>query len=679
MCGLTGYFSNRRTNVQETLTAMADVIRHRGPDDSGYWHDAEAGIGLAHRRLSILDLSPAGHQPMTSPSGRFVIIFNGEIYNHLEIRKELGKGSHTPSPSPASERREYDWRGHADTETILTGFETWGIEATLRRSVGMFALAVWDKAERTLTLARDRMGEKPLYYGWNRGAFLFASELKALLAYPGFDSDINRNAITLLLRHNYIPAPYSIYRGIFKLWPGTMLTLQKGACNVCPWDVDEPPFELCQGNGFSLHPYWSLRDVAEQGQARPFNGTESEAVAELERMLTHAVLSQQISDVPLGAFLSGGVDSSTIVALMQAHTARPVKTFTIGFHEYGYNEAEFAKEVARHLGTEHTELYVTPDEAMAVIPRLPTLYDEPFSDSSQIPTFLVSQLARQHVTVSLSGDAGDELFGGYNRYLLTSAIWKKIGWLPRMGRHILAHGITKISPSRWDQMNSLISPVITRKKWSTRVGDKAHKLAEILAATTPVAIYLELVSHWKSPAELVFSSHEPLTSLTHRKSLANVTGLEHRMMFLDAISYLPDDILTKLDRAAMGVSLETRVPFLDHRVVEFAWRLPLEYKLRDGVGKWVLRQVLYKHVPKELIERPKTGFGIPIDSWLRGPLRDWAEELLNESRLRREGFFHPEPIRQKWIEHLSGKRNWQYHLWDVLMFQAWLEAWGKPT
>jgi len=642
---------------------MGKVMHHRGPDDFGYWHDSEVGIGLVHCRLSIIDLSPAGHQPMISSSGRFIIVYNGEIYNHLEIRKELEKSSKNPN-----------WRGHSDTESLLAGFETWGIETTLKNSIGMFAMAVWDKAEKTLTLARDRMGEKPLYYGWHPESFLFASELKALRAYPGFDSKINRDAVTLLLRHNYIPAPYSIYKGIFKLWPGTMLTLRNGFRKVCPWDVDFPPFEPFQGNGVSLHPYWSLRDVAEHGQSEPFTGTENEAINELESVLSEAVQSQQISDVPLGAFLSGGVDSSSIVALMQAHSTHPVKTFTIGFQEDGFHEAQYAKEVALHLGTEHTELYVTHDEALAVIPRLPTLYDEPFSDSSQIPTFLVSQLARQNVTVSLSGDGGDELFGGYNRYYLTNVLWKKIGWLSRTGRKALAHCITNISPSRWDQLNELISSVIPSAKRSTRVGDKAHKLAEILAADTPEAIYRNLVSHWKSPAAIVCNSQEPITSLTNQIRLTNVSGLEHRMMFLDAISYLPDDILTKVDRAAMGVSLETRVPFLDHRVVEFAWRLPLNLKIRGGQGKWLLRKMLYKYVPREMIERPKMGFGVPIDSWLRGPLREWAEELLNENRLKREGFFNSEPIRLKWQEHLSGQRNWQYYLWDILIFQAWLES-----
>lgn len=666
MCGIAGFIKPgdlSHSNLMEIATRISKPISHRGPDDSGSWCDVDSGLGLAHRRLAILDLSPAGHQPMTSPSGKFIIVFNGEIYNHREIRKEIEESGKAPN-----------WRGHSDTETILTGFDIWGIEATLRRAIGMFAFAVWDKSEKILILSRDRMGEKPLYYGWHRGAFVFASELKALRAYPDFHPEVNRDAITLLLRHNYIPAPYSIYRGIFKLLPGTMLTLRKGSHSVCPWDVDAPPFESFKANGVSLHPYWSLRDVAEKGQAQPFVGTEVDAFSELERVLTEAVQSQQMSDVPLGAFLSGGVDSSTIVALMQAHANRPVKTFTIGFNEDGYNEAVYAKEVARHLGTEHTELYVTSTEAMAVIPSLPALYDEPFSDSSQIPTFLVSQLAKQHVTVSLSGDAGDELFGGYNRYRLTSGLWKKINWIPIMGRQALAHAITKIPPSRWDQLYSTISSALPGTKRSSQVGDKAHKLAEILSASSAEAIYRCLVSHWKTPAEVICGGHEPMTSLTNRMSMADVKELEHRMMFLDMISYLPGDILAKVDRAAMGVSLETRVPFLDHRVVELAWKLPLSYKVRSGEGKWLLRQLLYKYVPREIIERPKMGFGVPIDSWLRGPLRDWAEELLNENRLTQEGYFEPGPIRLKWQEHLSGQRNWQYYLWDVLMFQAWLES-----
>jgi asparagine synthase (glutamine-hydrolysing) len=659
MCGLTGFFSDKRRPDPTTLSAMADAMVHRGPDDSGSWVDVEAGIAMAHRRLSILDLSPAGHQPMVSASGRLVLVFNGEIYNHLELRKNLP---------------EQAWRGHSDTETLLAGFETWGVEPTLKKSVGMFAISLWDREERVLTLARDRMGEKPLYFGWNRGSFLFASELKALRASPEFEREINRNALMLLMRHNYISAPHSIYRGIFKLWPGTVLTVTGKGRGNCPWPIDAPPFEPYDQDGVTLHWYWSLREVAERGQSHPYVGMGDDAIDELERVLTDAVLSQQISDVPLGALLSGGVDSSVIVALMQARASGPVKTFTIGFAEGDYNEAIHAKAVANHLKTDHTELYVTPDDALAVIPRLPNLYDEPFADSSQIPTFLVAQMARQHVTVSLSGDAGDELFGGYNRYFLTNSIWKKIGWMPAAGRDALARAITSVSPSRWDRLYSAIAPFVSTKRRSARVGDKAHKLAEILPAATREAIYRNLVSHWKTPANVVLGGQEPLTALTNAASHARLPEFEHHMMFLDAISYLPDDILVKVDRAAMGVSLETRVPFLDHRVVELAWRLPLTLKIRKGQAKWVLREVLYKYVPRELIERPKMGFGIPIDSWLRGPLQGWAEALLAEDRLKREGFFIPDPIRRMWGEHLSGRRNWQYHLWDVLMFQGWLEA-----
>ena len=666
MCGLTGFFSNSPIPDQQALAAMADAIRHRGPDDYGHWADVDAGIGLAHRRLSILDLSPAGHQPMHSPSGRFVIIFNGEIYNHMEIRKEI------PTAMPLANEGAIPWRGHSDTETLLAGFDVWGIESTLKKAVGMFAMAVWDRSERTLILARDRLGEKPLYYGWNRGVFLFASELKALRAFPGFDANINRDAITLMLRHNYIPTPYSIYRGIYKLWPGAMLLIRQGKSS-CPWETNSPPFEPYQNNGVRLAWYWSSKEVAERSHAHPFNGTDSEAVNELERVLSEAVHAQQISDVPLGAFLSGGVDSSAIVALMQSRAGRPVKTFTIGFHDVAYNEAEHAKEVARHLGTEHTELYVTSKEALAVIPRLPALYDEPFSDSSQIPTFLVSQMARQHVTVSLSGDAGDELFGGYNRYFQMNSLLRMIGWVPGVGRQALARGMTALSPSGWNSLYALLEPIVPNRLRLMNPGGMAHKLAEILTADTPEATYRRLVSHWKSPVDVVINASEPSTTLTDQHRWAQLPEFEQRMMYLDAISYLPDDILVKVDRAAMAVSLETRVPFLDHRVVEFAWRLPLSLKIRNGQGKWILKQVLYKYVPKELIERPKMGFGVPVDSWLRGSLRDWAESLLSEKRLMEEGFFNPAPIRDKWLEHLSGKRNWQYYLWDVLMFQAWLE------
>jgi len=649
MCGIAGFLGgvdgDGRFGDEALLERMTRTIITRGPDDAGYWMDQDCRVGLGHRRLSIVDLSPAGHQPMMSRSGRYVIVFNGEIYNHMECRTSL-----TTTQSV--------WRGHSDTETLLAGFEAWGIQGTIERSIGMFAFAVWDRASQSLTLGRDRMGEKPLYYGWQgagrQATFLFGSELKALKAHPAFAAGIDRNTLCLLMRHNYIPAPYSIYRGIAKLEAGCLLTVSLAQ--------PEPKVER----------YWSTASVAKGGCATPFAGTPVQAIDALEILLKSAVQQQMMADVPLGAFLSGGIDSSTVVALMQAQSSRPVKTFTIGFNEEGYNEAVHAKAVAKHLGTEHTELYVSSQQALDVIPRLPTLYCEPFSDSSQIPTFLVSQLARQQVTVSLSGDAGDELFCGYNRYLLANKLWKNLSVLPAGSRRLAARGLTTFSPSRWNALLGPLQRVLPGSLRQANVGDKLHKAAGVLASGGVDALYLGLVSHWDDPSSLVIGSTEPPTLLTgNGPSLAGLDNIQ-RMMALDAITYLPDDILVKVDRAGMGVSLEGRVPFLDHRVVEFAWSLPQSMKLRDGVGKWVLRQVLYRHVPKELIERPKMGFGVPIGDWLRGPLRDWAEALLDEDRLRREGYFHPAPIRQKWAEHLSGVRNWQYHLWDVLMFQAWL-------
>jgi len=620
---------------------MADAIIHRGPDDSGVWVDEAEGVALAHRRLAILDLSPAGHQPMLSVSGHFVMVFNGEIYNHLELREEL---------------TGQIWRGHSDTETLLAAFERWGIEATLKKSVGMFAIALWDRESRSLTLARDRLGEKPLYYGWQGETFLFGSELKALRAHPAFGVEIDRNALALFLRHNAVPAPYSIYRDIRKLPPGTFLTLharQKDAQPVA---------------------YWSARAVAEAGQRNLFRGSDAEAIIELERLLRKSIAGQMLADVPLGAFLSGGIDSTTVVALMQAQSTRPVKTFTIGFNEAGYNEAEHAHAVARHLGCEHTELYVTPQDAMDVIPNLSAVYDEPFADSSQIPTCLVSHLARQHVTVSLSGDGGDELFGGYNRYFWARNIWRKLGWVPRPLRAALAGVLTSVPPASWNTAFQKLERWLPARLRYATPGDKLHKAAEILAVRSPEEIYLGLVSHWKNPAQLVPGSHEPPTILTDPSYQADLPDFEHRMMYLDTVTYLPDDILTKVDRAAMSVSLETRVPLLDHRVVEFAWTLPLDMKIRHGQGKWLLRQVLDRHVPKSIMERPKMGFGVPIDHWLRGPLKPWAAALIEPARLTREGIFDPAPIQRKWLEHQAGTRNWSYHLWDILMFQQWQEA-----
>ncbi|WCE07570.1 asparagine synthase (glutamine-hydrolyzing) [Pseudomonas sp. JBR1] len=639
MCGFAGTLEAIAGGADnsDVVLKMNQAISYRGPDDFGVWTDPASGVSLGHRRLAIVDLSAAGHQPMRSRGERYVLVFNGEIYNHLSMRQEL-----TASGRPG------DWRGTSDTETLLAGFETWGIAGTVEKAIGMFAFAVWDRQARVLTLGRDRLGEKPLYYGWQGQSFLFGSELKALKQHPSFEGQIDRGALALFMRHNAIPGGSCIYRGISKLQPGCLASVSL--------DKREP----------IVHTYWSVEQVVRRGQDRPFVGSPEAAVQQLDELLLSAVGQQMVADVPLGAFLSGGIDSSTIVALMQAQSSKPVRTFSIGFHEPGYNEAEHAKAVARHLGTEHTELYVTSTQAQDVIPNIPDIYDEPFADSSQIPTYLVSQLAKQHVTVSLSGDAGDELFAGYNRYLMTSRLWGRLSKLPRFMRKGIALGITTAPPSTW---NSVVSPFARLR--GTNFGDKLHKGADVLAAANIDDLYRRLISHWQDPAQVVIGAEEPDTLLTTNRLPSLNNGIE-RMMALDTMTYLPDDILTKVDRAAMFVSLETRVPFLDHRVVEFAWQLPLAYKLRDGQSKWILRQVLYRYVPRALIERPKMGFGVPIGDWLRGPLRDWAEELLDESQLRQQGYFHPQLIRLKWAEHLSGKRNWQYLLWDVLMFQAWL-------
>jgi asparagine synthase (glutamine-hydrolysing) len=655
MCGIAGVFTLRvpaGQDMQDVVRNMASQIKHRGPDDEGVWIAPDSGVALAHRRLSILDLSAAGHQPMESSCGRYVIVFNGEIYNHIKIRKELEDQSFIT--------KKYKWSGHSDTETLLTAISAWGLEQTLQKSVGMFAIALWDRKERILFLARDRMGEKPLYYCLQDGVFLFASELKSLKVYPGFKPDVDRNSLALLLRHSQIPAPYTIYKGVHKLMPGTILKLSQS--NIVKNNLPLPSS------------YWSLSEVAVEGQKKIFTGSDDEAKDQLESLLQRSISEQMISDVPLGAFLSGGIDSSIVVALMQSQINRPVKTFSIGFDESEYNEAKYARAVANHLGTEHTELYVSHEQAMAVIPRLHEIYDEPFSDSSQIPSLLVSELAQQQVTVSLSGDGGDELFGGYNRHIWISSLWRKMYWLPASVRAAIAGVITTMPPATWNKIFIGLNIFLPRNWRHKNPGDKLHKLAEVLAARSPEEIYEGLISHWKRPQDLVYGVDSSVTPLMQSfDSISEVSNLEHRMMYLDSIYYLPDDILVKVDRAAMGVSLETRIPFLDHRIVEFAWTLPLNMKIRNGQGKWLVRQVLERHVPCKLFERPKMGFGVPLDAWLRGPLKVWAEGLLDESRLAAEGFFNPAPIRNMWAEHLSGKRNWSYHLWDVLMFQAWFE------
>ena len=647
MCGLTGFWQPgaEAQLLAATAQAMADRILHRGPDGGGTWIDPESCIALAHRRLSILDLSPAGHQPMVSSSGRWVLVYNGEVYNHLALRQKLeGEGT-----APA-------WRGHSDTETLLACIEAWGIERTLQASVGMFAIALWDRSERALVLARDRIGEKPLYYGWQGDVFLFGSELKALRAHPVFNAGVDRGALALLLRHNYVPAPYSIYQGIHKLAPGSYLRLGAGQRDVEPV------------------PYWSLADVAERGMAQPFAGSDAEALDELERHLGHAVRGQMVADVPLGALLSGGIDSTVITALMQANSSRPVRTFTIGFDEEQYDEATHARAVAAHLGTEHTELRLSAIDALGLIPQLPAMYDEPFADSSQLPTHLVMKLARQHVTVALSGDAGDEFFGGYNRYFLGPKTWQRIGWIPAPLRHVLGRAMTAV-PAH--VVNRLGGP-LARRLGIAQPGDKSHKLGLRLRHVRDIDdLYVALVTEWPDVAEIVVNGAVPPNLLESRERWPQLSDPVARMMALDGLTYLPDDILVKVDRASMAVSLETRAPFLDRDVMEFAWRLPMHMKLRDGKGKWILRQLLDRHVPRALIERPKMGFGIPLDQWLRGPLREWAGDLLAEDRLRREGYLRPEAITRTWQAHLKGEGSFGYRLWSVLMFQAWWQEQGR--
>ncbi|MGH7665086.1 MAG: asparagine synthase (glutamine-hydrolyzing) [Gemmatimonadaceae bacterium] len=646
MCGITGFWGggSEPGGHEAIARGMARAISYRGPDSDGSWSDAEARIALGHRRLAILDLSPHGHQPMHSTGGRYVIVFNGEIYNFQALRRELEP--HT------------DFRGHSDTEVILAAIQQWGLDRAVERFVGMFAFALWDRERRELHLVRDRVGIKPLYYGWTRGVFLFGSELKAFHAHPDFEAEIDRNALALFMRYNCVPAPHAIFMNARKLLPGTILTIRS------PND-----------RAADARPFWSARAVAEAGLANPFEGSDEEAAEELDRLLRDAVDLRMIADVPLGAFLSGGIDSSLVVALMQAQSTRPVRTFSIGSPDAGYDEAQHAKLVAQHLGTHHTELYVTADDALAVIPRLPAMFDEPFADSSQIPTYLVSQLARRHVTVALSGDGGDELFGGYNRHVWGQRIWSLARRVPESARIAGARAIGAIAPATWDSLFARLGPVLPGTFKHRMPGYKLGKLADVLGASTPAAMYQQFTSHWSDPESLVLGAREPESPMRGIGKRGSLGGLTTQMMYMDLVSYLPDDVLTKVDRASMAVSLEARVPLLDHRVVELAWRIPLSMKIRDGQGKWLLRRVLDRYVPRELIDRPKTGFGVPLDAWLRGPLRGWAEALIDERRLRQEGFLDAGRVRAVWREHLEGRRSWQYHLWDVLMFQSWLQEW----
>lgn len=646
MCGITGLYSLDSTTSISDLANIAQgmerAISHRGPDASGLWQDPNVPLVLAHRRLSILDLSAEGAQPMASASGRYEIVFNGEIYNFQDLRKDL-------------EAEGTIFRGRSDTEIMLAAFESWGINRALQQITGMFAFALWDKEKRQLHLVRDRLGKKPLYLGWAGKHFVFGSELKSLRAHPHFRPVVNRNTLALYMRFGAVPAPHSIYEGVWQLPPGHRMTLV--------FDLLSPGDDLSR----EWLPYWNITRVVEEARNSPIGGSDADVTKQFESLLKTSVAQRMVSDVPLGAFLSGGIDSSTIVAMMQAQSTRKIKTFSIGFAESGYNEADDARAVAMHLGTDHNEMIVTPAEALDVIPQLPDMYDEPFADSSQIPTYLVSKFARSQVTVALSGDGGDEMLGGYVRHQAIPALWKRVGWWPQPLRDLTSRGIKGLSIEQW-------SKLVRRYP---QFGERLYKIADILPLNALEDIYIHVMSQWNNPTTLVRDSREPLIALHNATTLPRGLSFAERMMFGDALSYLPNDILTKVDRASMAVGLEARAPLLDHRVFEFCWRLPLETRIRNGQGKWLLRQVLGQYAPDELFNRPKQGFAIPIGDWLRGPLQDWAHELLRPARLEQEGYLNPTPITAAWQEHLSGRGNHTGRLWAVLMFQSWLDRWGS--
>ena len=654
MCGIAGIASARPVEPQ-LIARMAGALAHRGPDDQGVWLSDDRRLGFGHRRLAIVDLSPQGHQPMTSQDGRWILSFNGEFYNHKELRAELDA------------ERQRNWRGHSDTEVFLEAVAAWGVRRALERSVGMFAISLYDRKDRCLYLARDRFGEKPLYFGWAGNDLVFGSELKALRQHPGFDDRIDRRALRLLASRSYIPAPLSIFDGVYKLEPASMLKLPESS-----WarPMLAPPHEGRNDSGATLEKYWSYRDVVVAGLRDPIDN-EAEALDRLEHVLASAIRGQSMADVPVGAFLSGGIDSSTIVALYQKYSDIPIRTFTIGFEDEGFNEAPYAKRFAEFLGTEHHEHYVTADQTMNVIPALGAMFDEPFADTSMIPTHLVSKIAREHVTVALSGDGGDELFGGYNRYFGTARLWSMFAKVPRPLRLGAGRAFGRVPAGAWDAVGQLL-PSGKRPPY---FGIKVQKTWRTMSSGGDFSkVFESFLDEWSGETGPVLGgeSHYGLLDLDVGPNAPDAT----RMMYCDAVSYLPDDILCKVDRAAMAVSLETRVPFLDHRVAELAARIPIGMKIRGGRGKLIMRKLLSQEAPAEMFERPKIGFGIPVGTWLRGPLRDWAESLLNERRLREEGYFDPAIVRRRWAQHLSGERDGTTPLWSALMFQAWRNEFG---
>jgi asparagine synthase (glutamine-hydrolysing) len=652
MCGIAGLLDPEASTGADRLaalaSAMAATLEHRGPDDRGVWVDPEAGLALSHQRLAVIDLGPGGAQPMTSAAGRWVLSYNGEVYNYREIRRQVeAAGAHL--------------RGASDTEALLAAVELWGIDQAIDRCEGMFAAGLWDKRDRELHLIRDRFGEKPLYYGWVGRVFAFGSELKALSSLPGFSSELNRRAVVDYLGQNCIPAPETIWRGIRKLMPGHLLTVKDG---IKPGTV---PTQRC---------YWSAAEAVARARANPLTVSVPEMIEQLEEMLSAAVAARMVADVPVGAFLSGGIDSSSIVALMQQHASTPVRTFTVGFADRSFDESAEAAAVAAHLGTDHTAVHVGDAEAVDVIAQLPDIWDEPFSDVSQIPTYLVSRVARQAVTVSLSGDGGDELFAGYNRHAWVDRVWGKAGGLPAGVRRAVGSAMERIPPGIIEKAAGTTG--VLPANWRIRnPSTKVVKLGRVLAASDPEGAYRALTTHWADAQAVVLGQNAGVAEVMHREPPVSESGIIEQMLWFDLVDYLPNDILVKVDRAAMAVSLETRVPFLDRRLLEFAWSLPLEAKLREGQTKWLLRRVLDRHVPPALVNRPKMGFGLPIGSWLRGPLGPWAEQLLGETRLRDQGLLDPAPIRRAWELHRAGRRDLGYELWDVLVLQSWIDRW-KP-